>query len=127
MQTDELGLRSRLMESATIRESMTNAIRFWEPWRLVYNLVLAAVVVGYFVAGYPATKGQLSVDAALGLFVLAVIANVAYCAAYPVDVFVQASGFREAWQRGRWVLFAIGTIFAAVLARFVAMTMFHAR
>ncbi len=75
-------------------------------------------------AGYPASKAVLSVDLALGVFLLAVVANVAYCAAYLVDVFVQASGFRDVWERARWVLFAIGTAFAAVITRFVAMGMF---
>ena len=65
------------------------------------------------------------VDLLLSLFLLTVIANVAYCSAYLVDIFVQASGFRELWQRYRWVLFAIGTTFAVVITRFVAMGMFH--
>jgi hypothetical protein len=115
------------MDAASVRESVTNAIRFWEPRRLIYNLVLAGVVAIYFMLAYPGSKAQLSLDVGLGLFILAVIANVAYCAAYLADFFVQASGFREAWQRVRWGLFAVGTIFAAVLARFVAMGMFHLR
>jgi hypothetical protein len=86
--------------------------------------VLAVIVITYFAVGYPASKAVLSVDCALGVFLLAVVANVAYCAAYLVDVFVQASGFREVWLRSRWVLFAIGTAFAAVITRFVAMGMF---
>ena len=113
------------MESVTVRDSLTDAIAFWEPRRIIYNLVLALVVIIYFVAGYPASKAVLSLDFALGLFLLAVVANVAYCAAYLADVFVQVSGFREIWQRSRWVLFAIGTTFAAVITRFVAMGMFH--
>jgi len=91
---------------------------------VIYNAVLAAIVIAYFAAGYPASKAVLSVDLALGVFLLAVVANVAYCAAYLVDVFVQASGFRDVWERARWVLFAIGTAFAAVITRFVAMGMF---
>ena len=113
------------MGGLTLRDSFTNAIQFWEPRRLIYNLVLAAVVLAYFVAGYPASKAVLSGDFALGVFLLAVVANVAYCAAYLADIFVQTSGFREVWQRARWVLFVIGTLFAAVITRFVAMGMFH--
>jgi len=81
-------------------------------------VVLAAVVVAYFVEGYPASKGVLSIDFALGLFLLAVGAEFAYCAAYLAGVFVQASGFREIWQRMRWVLFVIGTLVAAIITRF---------
>jgi len=56
---------------------------------------------------------------------LAVLANVAYCAAYVVDVFVQMSGFREQWRAYRWMLFFIGMSFAAILARFWALGMFY--
>lgn len=113
------------MDTITVRESFTNAIRFWEPRRVIYNLVLAAVVIVYFIEGYPASRAELSLDFVLGLFLLAVIANVAYCAAYLADIFVQISGFSDLWQRARWILFAIGTTFAAVITRFVAMGMFH--
>jgi hypothetical protein len=92
---------------------------------VLYNLALAAIVIGYFVAGYPTSKAVLSIDFALGLFLLAVAANVAYCAAYLADIFVQASGFRDIWKRARWVLFAIGTLFAAIITRFIAMGMFR--
>jgi hypothetical protein len=64
------------------------------------------------------------VNSLLILFLLAVLANVAYCAAYPVDVFVQASGFRERWLKYRWVLFFIGVAFAAVVTRFWALAFF---
>ena len=92
---------------------------------MIYNLALASIVIIYFAVGYPSSKAVLSVDFLLELFLLAVAANIAYCAAYLVDVFVQASGFREVWRRSRWVLFAIGTTFAAIITRFVAMGMFH--
>jgi hypothetical protein len=61
------------------------------------------------------------------LFILAVIANVAYCSAYLVDIFVQASGFRSVWQRYRRLLFLVGTTFAAIITRFVAIGMFNGR
>jgi hypothetical protein len=112
------------METSSVREYVTDAIRFWEPRRLLYNLALAAIVIIYFIIGYPASKGLLSIDFFLGLFLLAVIANVAYCSAYLVDVFAQASGFREPWRRGRTILFVIGMLFAAIITRFIVMGMF---
>jgi len=114
-----------IMNSAELREYFTDAIRFWEPRRVIYNVVLAAIVMAYFAVGYPSSKTLLSIDFALGLFLLAVAANIAYCAAYLADVFVQASGFREVWLRSRWVLFAIGTAVAAIITRFMAMGMFQ--
>jgi hypothetical protein len=113
------------VETATIREWATDAIRYWEPRRILYNLVLAAIVLTYFAMGLPATKGLLTVNFVLLLFLLAVLANVAYCAAYAVDIFAQISGFRELWQRVRWVLFAIGVAFAGVITRFWSLALFN--
>jgi len=113
------------MNASTLRDYVTDAIKFWERWRLVYNLALAAIVTIHFAAGYPTSRAILSLDFALGTFLLAVVANIAYCAAYIADIFAQASGFRELWQRYRWLLFAIGTTFAAIITHFVAMGMFQ--
>lgn len=114
------------MDAQALRQSATDAIHYWEPLRLIYNLALAIVVLSYFWIGYPASKSVLSLNLALIIFLLAVLANIAYCAAYVVDVFAQASGYREMWRKYRWTLFAIGTLFAAVITRFVAMGIFQA-
>ena len=114
----------RSMDTTNLRESVTDAIRFWEPRRLVYNAVLVATVLIYFALSYPASKAQLTLDGAQGVFILAVLANVAYCAAYVPDIFAQISGYRELWQRYRWILFVIGVLFAGIITRFVAMGMF---
>jgi hypothetical protein len=120
----ESGVYSALMNRDDLRAYATDAIKFWEPWRVVYNLTLAAIVILYFALGYPLSKYVLTIDFCLGLFLLAVIANVAYCAAYIVDIFAQASGFREIWVRYRRLLFIIGTLFAAIITRFIARSMF---
>jgi hypothetical protein len=114
------------MDGQAIRESATDAIRFWEPRRLVYNAALAVVVLIHFGIHYRAAKGALSIDLALFVFLLAVLANVAYCAAYLVDIFAQVSGYREEWRKYRWVLFIIGTVFAGVITHFLAFGMFQA-
>jgi len=123
-QRRNLAIYSASMESTDLRDYATEAIKFWEPYRLLYNLALAAIVIAYFAIAYPQSKSLITVDFCLGLFLLAVIANVAYCAAYIVDIFAQASGFRELWRRYRKLLFVIGTLFAAIITRFVAMGMF---
>ena len=109
---------------ATRQEAFTDAIRFWERGRIAYNVVLALIVLAYFAAGWPASKTNITVNLLLGLFVLAVLANIAYCAAYPVDVFVQMSGARESWLKYRWVLLATGVVFAGIITRFIAQSMF---
>lgn len=111
-------------DTSLFRESLTNAIHFWERARVLYNAILLLVVIGSFAAGYPGSKTALSVDLALILFVLAVLANVAYCTAYIVDILVQMSGYRERWAKYRWALFCIGTLFASVITRFWALALF---
>ena len=112
------------MNAATLREYVTDAIRFWERGRILYNLILAVIVILYFAVYWPGSRGFLQIDSLLGLFLLAVLANIAYCAAYLVDLFAQMSGFREVWQRGRWVLFGIGMTFAAILTRWISIGLF---
>jgi hypothetical protein len=65
------------MDTTNLREGATDAILFWEPRRLIYNAVLAAIVLFYFAKSYPASNLQLTLDSAQGLFILAVLANVA--------------------------------------------------
>jgi len=113
------------MDGQTLKKAATDAIRFWEPRRLAYNAALAAIVLLYFVQYYPASKSALTFDAALGLFLLAVIANVAYCATYPADIFAQLSGYRDLWRRFRWIVFIAGVLVAAILTRFIALGMFQ--
>lgn len=91
---------------------------------MVYNMVLVGVVAVYFALGWPVSKHALTIDSILVLFLLAVVANVAYCAAYVVDVFAQMSSFRELWFSARWIVFVTGVAFAAVLTRFFSMGVF---
>lgn len=112
------------MNDISFRDAASNAVKFWEPGRLIYNLVLLAVVGGYFVVGLPASRRLLTLNLGLSLFVLAVLANVAYCAAYAVDIFAQFTTFRSIWPRLRWLVLIVGTIFAATITRFFAMGIF---
>lgn len=112
------------MSAQSFRGSVTDALKFWEPLRLVYNGILAAIVIGYFLAEYPASRSGLTIDSVFTVFILAVLANVAYCAPYVPDLFAQASGFRNAWRRFRWLLFAIGLAFAGILTRFFCLAFF---
>jgi hypothetical protein len=106
------------------RDALTDAIRYWERGRIFYNLALAAIVAGYFVAGWPLSATHVGWDLAQQLFLLGVLANIAYCAAYVPDLLMQLSDVRSAWLRVRWELFAIGLAFAAIIARFIAMALF---
>jgi hypothetical protein len=107
-----------------LRDAVTDALRYWEPRRWIYNGVLAAIVLGYALANFSRAITVVTFDGVLGVFLLAVLANVAYSAAYVGDLFVQVSGLREVWQKWRWILWLIGTTFAAIVTRFFAMGFF---
>ena len=109
------------MTEPRFRELAAEALKYWEPRRVVYNAALAAVVIFYFVLGWPGSKALVSVNAVLFLFLLAVVANICYSAAYVVDLFVQLSSLRLLWLQRRWLLFLLGTLFAAVITRFFAL------
>jgi hypothetical protein len=105
-----------MQQQATFREMLTDALRYWEWRRIAYNAVLAAVVIAHLAPEWRAFFQSFRWIELLELFVLAVLANVCYSTAYLVDLIVQYSGLRSAWLRWRWVLWVIGTSFAAAWA-----------
>jgi hypothetical protein len=107
-----------------LQSPLTSAIAWWEPRRLLYNAWLLAVVVATWFLDSPRAPQGTTFELAQQLFLLAVLANVAYCAAYPVDLAALLSGFRGTWLRRRWILLAIGLLFAAVPAHFISRGLF---
>ena len=114
------------METMQWRDYLGNAIRCWEPRRILYNGLLAIIVIIHFVKGLPASRSTVQFDGLLLLFLLAVLANVAYCAAYAPDVFAQMSNLRDSWLRYRWIVLLVGLAFAGVLTHFWSSAMFPA-
>jgi uncharacterized membrane-anchored protein len=64
------------------------------------------------------------VDGVLGLFILAVLANVAFSVVYVADVFIQSSRFRSSRRVWRWAFLLVGFAFAAVLTHVMSGNMF---
>jgi hypothetical protein len=93
-----------------------NALHYWEPRRIIYNLVLAAVVVGWLVLTWPHFRPAFTLQSLLFLLAFAAMANVCYCTVYLVEIPLQYSSFRHLWQRRRWFLWLAGTLFAVLLA-----------
>ena len=112
------------MSQVTARDALSDAVRYWEPRRILYNCALLVVVAVVYYANLPRARANLTFEALQSLFVLAVLANVAYCAAYVVDVLAQITTFRAVWLRLRWVLLLIGVVFASVLANFFSHGLF---
>ncbi len=104
--------------SGPFRGLLTDAIRFWEPRRLIYNLVLAVVVVVWIVASWPHFRPALTPHSLLLLSILALLANVCYCAAYLVDIPMQCLSVGGSLRRLRWGLWVIGTLFAILFENY---------
>jgi hypothetical protein len=109
-----IGVPSTPPPPPTVREIWSESLRFWEKRRLIYNLVLTATVITA-VARTHAWHFAASPAAWLGLVFAAIMANICYCAAYPVDVALQYSDFREAWLAKRSWLLALGCFLGACI------------
>jgi hypothetical protein len=104
--------------SGPFRVLLIDAIRFWEPRRLVYNLVLAVVVVLWLVTSWPHFRPVLNLSSLPLLAILALLANACYCAAYLLDIPMQSLSLGTSLRRQRWGLWVIGTLFAILLANY---------
>jgi len=96
----------------------SDSVRFWETRRLIYNLLLAAVVLIWLVASWPHFRPAFTLTSLLQLAVLALLANACYCAAYLVDLPMQHSSFRSLRNRRRWALWVVGTLFAILFTNY---------
>jgi hypothetical protein len=102
-----------------MKKIISESIRYWEPRRLVFNIVLALVVAGSFVGHLPSSAKGIGWQPLIGLFLAAVIANVLYCMAYVADMFIadvffQAAKYQRLWRRSRWILLVTGAASGAL-------------
>jgi hypothetical protein len=100
------------------RGIFADAMRFWELRRLLYNFVLCAVVVAWVVGTWPHFQPMFEPHSLLLLAVLALLANVCYCAAYLVDIPMQRTATGGMWRRRRWALWMGGMLLAILLANY---------
>jgi hypothetical protein len=106
------------LPAGSFRGLLADAIRFWELRRIVYNLVLIAFAATWLVATWPHFRPALQLIPLLQFAVLALLANVCYCAAYLVDIPMQSSALSAVWRRRRWALWLVGTLFAILLENY---------
>jgi len=104
--------------SGPLRGFLADAIRFWEARRLVYNLILAIVVVVWIAASWPHFRPMFTPHGLLLLVILALLANACYCAAYILDIPMQSLFVGDSLRYWRWCLWVIGTLLAVVLANY---------
>jgi hypothetical protein len=100
------------------RALFSDSIRFWETRRIFYNLALAAVALIWLVASWPHFRPAFTLISLLQLAVLALLANLCYCAAYLVDIPMQGSPLSSVWKRRRWALWVVGTLFAILFENY---------
>jgi hypothetical protein len=101
-----------------LREILSDAIGYWEPRRIAYNLILAAIVIAWVVFRWPHFRPAMKFESLVLMAVLAVLANICYCSAYLVDLAMRYSNFRRLWVRWRWGLWVCGMLFATLLANY---------
>ena len=95
-----------------MKEIITDSLRYWEPRRVAYNAALGLVVAGSCLHHQP-SPAALTWQWVAGLWLAAVFANALYCTAYAADLLVQLSDYQAVWRRHRWLLWVVGTAFAA--------------
>ena len=78
------------------REAIANALRFWEPARVLFNVVLLAYGLVRFWEPLLALPHKLWTE----IVAVAVLANFIYVIAYPIDLTLQATDYRHRWQTG---------------------------
>lgn len=100
------------------RQRLTEATRFWEPRRVIYNLVLTVVVAFWVLFTWPHFRPAINLKVLLLLFVLAALANICYSAAYFVEVTFRESARSANLNHQRWMLWSMGMIFAVVLENY---------
>ena len=99
-------------------KGLTDAARFWEPRRLLYNLLLFGFVVLWVVKTWPHFRPAMTLQSLGIMTVLALLANVCYCAAYFAEILIQNVTSSAAWNQQRWVVWVVGTLLAILFENY---------
>lgn len=108
------------MEELSAKSSprSSEAVRFWEPRRFWYNAALFVVVLLWLRLTWPHFRPALTLDALGKMLVLALLANVCYCAAYVVEAGIQAISSDIARRRFRWAVWILGMLLALLIENY---------
>jgi hypothetical protein len=99
-------------------KGLIDAARFWEPRRLLYNLLLTGVVLIWLVKTWPHFRPAMTLQSLGIMTVLALLANVCYCAAYLAEILIQNSAIATGWNRQRWGVWVMGTLLAILFENY---------
>jgi len=114
---DSAGAASHSAEGAPWKGLM-DAARFWEPRRLLYNLLLFVVVMIWVVRTWPHFRPAMNLEALGIMTVLALLANLCYCAAYLAEILIQNATTSAARNRQRWAIWLVGTLLAILFENY---------
>lgn len=111
---------------SSLRQKLSDSARFWEGHRELYNLWLLGVALfavmdatRHYFTPFNGSRGLL------GLLVFLLLANAAYSAAYPLDIFVQVFGRREERNQLRWILLLGGMVSWGLVTRVLATSLLY--
>ena len=107
-----------LQPTPSFRELLFASARYWEPRRILYNLILFTVCVLWFTLSWPHFRRALHLEYLFPMVFLAIMANICYSAVYIVDIPLLSSYWRSSWLSRRWILFLAGTLFALLLENY---------
>jgi hypothetical protein len=99
-------------------KGLTDAARFWEPRRLLYNALLTGVVFIWVVKTWPHFRPAMTLESLGIMTVLALLANVCYCAAYLAEILIQNVDSGASWTRQRWAIWVLGTMLAILFENY---------
>ena len=104
--------------SSQRRVDLKDAAQFWERQRILYNGVILAVVVLWVVVTWPHFRPAMSFVALGKMAVLAVLANLSYCAGYAMEGFIQPLAEQAYWRKLRWAVWTAGVLLAILLSNY---------
>jgi len=94
------------------------AVKFWEPRRLLYNFLLTGVALIWVVKTWPHFRPAMTLESLGIMTVLALLANVCYCAGYLAEILIQNATSSAAWNRQRCAIWVAGTLFAILFENY---------
>jgi hypothetical protein len=94
------------------------AARFWERGRILYNAILTVIVLLWLILTWPHFRPSLTLGSFEAFFVLGLLANLSYTAAYLAEFFIQLLAPGVARRRARIALLVLGAVFAIVLENY---------
>ena len=114
----EVGKSAAISEGPSPWKGLIEAARFWEPRRVLYNLLLFGVCVIWVVKTWPHFRPAMTLESLGIMTVLALLANVCYCAAYLAEILIQNATSSALWSRQRWAIWGVGTLFAILFENY---------